>query len=145
MKTLIFVSLLLLSLSCFAKMYKWVDAEGNTHYGETPPDRQKAKNIAPPPPPALGSNKPSSLKNLREGILKQTEDKAKSKEESAKKAIEDKERSAYCDNMRKRLAQFQTRPRIRQQDKDGNYAYLGDEQKQTQQQEMQKKIAKHCG
>lgn len=36
-----FLVLLLLSFSAFAQVYKWTDAEGNTHFGSQPPAGQR--------------------------------------------------------------------------------------------------------
>ena len=126
-------------------MYKWTDEQGNIHYGEQPPNYQQAQNIAPPPPPGSSPESSSERINaLRKGILKQTKDKAEAKQEAGEKAAHDKKVSAYCLQLNKRIASFQSKPRIRQKDKEGNYSYLADEQKQKQQKEMQQNRVKHC-
>jgi hypothetical protein len=54
------------------KVYRWVDSQGNVHYGDMPPDAKKAKrmevrppNSAEPPPPSLDAQK---LEQCREKI-----------------------------------------------------------------------------
>jgi|GEM_PF-4337876 len=145
MKPIELLLLLLLSTHSYAATYKWTDEQGNIHYGERPPNRLKATSIAPPPPPASSSsNSRERLKSIQEGILKQTKDRIKEKEEEKKKEKENEQISEYCEKLRKRITAFQNNSRIRQQDKEGSYSYLADEQKQKQQQEMQKKLAKNC-
>lgn len=145
MKLVTTLILLIIATLSHAAMYKWTDEQGNTHYGEQPPNRQQAQNIAPPPPPASSSTDSSDRINaLRAGIFKQSENSKKTKQAAREQAQDDKEHKEYCGGLRKRLATFKDRPRIRQKDKEGNYKYLGEEQKQKQQQEMQQRLTKDC-
>ncbi len=41
---------IVLSAALFADMYKWVDEEGQTHYGDKPPAGTKSETLRPPPP-----------------------------------------------------------------------------------------------
>ena len=41
---------IVLSAALFADMYKWVDEEGQTHYGDKPPASTKSETLRPPPP-----------------------------------------------------------------------------------------------
>lgn len=145
MKRTAYILLFIFALPGHAAMYKWTDKEGNTHYGEQPPNRQQAQNIAAPPPPASSSAGSSKrIQSLREGILKQTEEGQKAKEAAQKKSAENQKMSDYCAQLRKRITAFQSRPRVRQKGEDGEYSYLGDQQKQKQQKEMQQRLAKDC-
>lgn len=145
MKLITAITLCILASPSFSAMYKWTDEQGNTHYGEQPPNYQKAQNIAPPPP-AASSSKGSSerMKALRTGILKQTEDGEKAKIEAQQKASEDKEMKAYCAQLRKRIKDLQSSTRVSQQDQDGNVNYLDTTQIQKQIKETQQRLAKDC-
>lgn len=136
------IVLLLLCSPVHAAMYKWTDAEGNTHYGERPPNRQQAENIAPPPP--RSSTPGNRINDLRSLILKQSEDNDKAKSEAAEKAKIDTSNQENCQKLRQRLTQFKNSPRIREKNKDGEYAFLDDEDRKKQVQEMQQRLAKDC-
>lgn len=136
---------IILASPSYAAMYKWTDEQGNTHYGEQPPNRENAQNITPPPPRA--STEGSSLKriqSLREGILTQAADSKKNKAELKEKALKEEKKSKYCDQLRKRLSDFQSFPRIRQKGEDGEYRFIDSTKKQKQEKEMQQRLAKDC-
>lgn len=44
-KLLLLALLALLSLGAYSQVYKWVDEEGNVHYGDSPPDDADAERI----------------------------------------------------------------------------------------------------
>ena len=67
MRRLILTGSLLLALSTTAmagQVYKWVDAQGNTHFGSQPPEGQQATsintNVATPKTPAPATAKPAA-------------------------------------------------------------------------------------
>jgi hypothetical protein len=53
MKTAYFLPLVLLLSSPSFAAYKWVDAEGNVQYTQTPPPGVNSSKVTPPPPPSI--------------------------------------------------------------------------------------------
>ena len=114
MRRLILTGSLLLALSTTAmagQVYKWVDAQGNTHFGSQPPEGQQATsintNVATPKTPAPAAAKPAAA------VAETDEQKAidsKVKEDVAK---QEAERKQYCDTVRTNLSQLQNNPRVR--------------------------------
>ena len=125
-------------------MYKWTDADGSIHYGERPPNRGQATNIAPPPPPGTGYNRPEDIKKIRDGIFQQTVDSVKAKEEAEKRIADDKASVAYCLRIKKKISTIKSNPRIKMTDKDGRASFLDESQKQQKIQKMKALLKEHC-
>ncbi len=56
LKTVLALTLLLAATGVDAKVYKWVDENGEVHYSEGTPGQQQAKELAAPPPPQPGAS-----------------------------------------------------------------------------------------
>lgn len=138
MKYLIALLIITLSFYSHAKLYKWVDEEGNTHYGETPPDYKSAKTIAPPPPP---NSSGLDLKSLRKEITKQAKDTKKSKEDAKQDADYKKKKATYCLQLRERITNYQNSPRVRKKNDSGEYYYAN---KQNEIKKLQSSLSEHC-
>lgn len=136
-----------------AKIYKWVDAQGNVHYGEQPPAKnaQEMKLHKGPTPPAKSTKSDDKSDNqakqsegkgsFLESLAKEREEKAKADEVAAKeKARFDKN----CSIARKQLASLKLGGRRYEIDEKGNRSFLDDTQIQKQQQNAQKDVAKWC-
>lgn len=135
--------LLALSATASAQVYKWVDAQGNTHFGAQPPEGQDATKIntsaaqpkAAAPAPATAAPLPSP-----------TEDPAqKAIDEKVKKEVAESEaqRAKYCEVTRTNLAQLQNNPRVKTE-VNGEMRRLTEEERQSQIAENQKGIAENC-
>ena len=58
------IALLLMSATADAKMYKWVDDEGNVHYSQTKPDADTEVQTIKPPPKVTPPPKPNRSAKL---------------------------------------------------------------------------------
>lgn len=133
--------LLLLSTSALAgQIYKWVDAQGVTHFDAQPPAGQSSTPIetkstpAPAPATAPKSSAPAGTDN------KQKAADAKVKQE----VTEVQERTdEFCDQARTNLAQLNNNPRVRQE-VDGEMRRLTEEERQAKITETQSAIAGTC-
>jgi len=138
---------LLLALSATAsasQVYKWVDAQGNTHFGAQPPQGQEATSVntgvAPPKPAAA----PAPLPTLpKPGAVDDPAQKAI--DEKVKKEVADNEekRAKYCEVTRTNLAQLQNNPRLTTEE-NGQVRRLTEEERQAKIAESQKGIADNC-
>ncbi|WPC05890.1 DUF4124 domain-containing protein [Pseudomonas benzenivorans] len=143
MRRTLLLSSLLLALSAPAmagQVYKWVDAQGVTHFGAQPPQGAQATSIntaTPPPKPAEPQPAPT-FKNIADPEQAAIDKKVK-QEVAAKEA----ERKQYCDSMRNNLAQLQNNPRVRIEE-DGEVRRLSEEERQERIGAAQKSIADNC-
>jgi hypothetical protein len=133
---------LLLALSSGAmasQVYKWVDAQGVTHFGAQPPQGQSAEalNTATPPPKPIATEpidseaNGSKQRNIDQQVKKQV-------------AEQEAERQRYCTTLRTNLAQLQNNPRVRVEE-EGEMRRLNEEERQTRIGETKQKIAEICG
>ncbi|MBD2838720.1 DUF4124 domain-containing protein [Pseudomonas sp. JM0905a] len=151
MHRMIFAGSLLLALATSAmagQVYKWVDAQGVTHFGAQPPDGQEATSVntsVPKPRP--------SLPLLDSEIEQQQASQPASKPVGDQKAIDEKvkaevatqeaERRKYCDNIRTNLAQLQNNPRLRTE-VNGEMRRLSEEERQSRIKDAEKAISENC-
>ncbi|MEB0044673.1 MULTISPECIES: DUF4124 domain-containing protein [unclassified Pseudomonas] len=139
MRTFIFTASLLIALSpaCMAaQIYKWVDAQGVTHFDAQPPQGQQSTALATPPPPAVKPATPlrSSTTGAQEAV-----DKTVKKQVAEQQA----QLNAFCEQARTNLAQLKNNPRLREE-VEGEKRRLTDQQRQERITETQKQIADNC-
>ncbi|MET1081344.1 MAG: DUF4124 domain-containing protein [Pseudomonas sp.] len=145
MRRTILTGSLLLALSASAmasQVYKWVDAQGNTHFGAQPPQGQAATEIntviAPPKAPAAAPATPAAGVGADDPEQKALDEKVKKEV-----AIKEVERKKYCENVRGNLAQLRNNPRVQVEDK-GETRRLTEEERQARIAESEKGIAEKC-
>ncbi len=142
MRLTIFAGGLLLALSSSvmaSQVYKWVDAQGVTHFGAQPPQGQPAEvlNTATPPPrptPAAAATSEPSGESEQRQIDRQVKKQV---------AEQEAERQRYCTTLRTNLAQLQNNPRVRVEE-DGEMRRLREEERQERITETSQKIADTC-
>jgi len=146
MRRMIITSSLLLAMSATAmasQVYKWVDAQGVTHFSAQPPQGQQATSVntsvAPPKPaqPAEPKTTPTfeSIADPEQAAIDE-----KVKQEVAAKEAELKK---YCENVRTNLAQLENNPRLRTE-VDGEVRRLTEEERQQRIGDAKKAIAENC-
>ncbi|ROM65443.1 glycosyltransferase [Pseudomonas brassicacearum] len=126
-----------LSPMCMAgQVYKWVDAQGVTHFGSQPPQDAEATtmiksspSVAKPPAPPSG------------GPI--GDQKAIDKEVKKQIAEQQAQLKAFCEQARTNLAQLQNNPRVRE-DVEGEMRRLTDEERRQRIEETRKQIDEHC-
>ena len=146
MRRMMITSSLLLAMSATAmasQVYKWVDAQGVTHFSAQPPQGQDATSVniaAPPPKPAVAEEKKAAPTFESIADPEQAAIDEKVKQDIAAKEVE---RKKYCADVRTNLAQLQNNPRVRV-DVDGEVRRLSEEERQSRISEAQKAIAENC-
>lgn len=132
-------SLLLAVSTCTlaAPIYKWVDANGTTHFGNQPPENQASSTVNPVIAPA----KPQATQTPEAPA----EDPQKAINEKAKIDIaeQEKQRKEYCTAQRNNLAQLSNNPRIRVEE-NGEARRITEEERQSKIAETQKNISENC-
>ena len=146
MRRMIITSSLLLAISATAmasQVYKWVDAQGVTHFSAQPPQGQEATSIntaVPAPKPAASEEKKAdpTFESIADPKQAAIDEKVK-REVAAKEA----ERKKYCEDVRTNLAQLQNNPRVRVE-VDGQMRRLNEDERQARISETQKAITDNC-
>ncbi|MCF4998103.1 DUF4124 domain-containing protein [Pseudomonas syringae] len=137
MRTLLLCLLIGVSPWCMAgQIYKWVDAQGVTHFDAQPPQGQPATTVQMPSPPAVppraipGSGAIGDQQSIDKNVKKQVaEQQAQLKE--------------FCEQARTNLAQLQNNPRLREE-VEGETRRLTDTQRQERIGEAQRQISENC-
>jgi hypothetical protein len=127
-----------------ADIYKWVDAQGRTHFGNTPPTGQKAEKLSgqtatsDAPPPQQGKH------NWQEQLelSNQRHQQAREKEQAtAQKEQEDRQR---CTSARSRVDFFERGGARYRIDEQGDRQYLNDTQRQAELEQARQLAAAYC-
>ncbi|MBC3777838.1 DUF4124 domain-containing protein [Pseudomonas sp. SWRI99] len=137
MRTLLLTLLVCLSPWCSAaQIYKWVDAQGVTHFDAQPPQGQPSTTVqtpsspAPKPAPMSGGGVIGNQKTIDDKVKKQV-------------AEQQAQLKAFCEQARTNLAQLQNNPRLREE-VEGDLRRLDDAQRQERIVEAKKQIAENC-
>ncbi|MCJ0975503.1 DUF4124 domain-containing protein [Pseudomonas sp. PS1] len=120
------------------QIYKWVDAQGVTHFGAQPPAGQAAESFStatpvPKPvstPPAAGSETEPDQQAIDEKVKREV-------------ARQEADRKSYCTTLRTNLAQLENNPRVRIEEA-GQLRRLGEEERQQRISETKQKISDTC-
>jgi len=140
---MVIVGSLLLALSSStmaAQVYKWVDAQGITHFSAQPPQGQTAQTlntVTPPPKPVAAE---SDASENSESLVDQEKIDRKVKQQVAE---QEAERKRYCETLQTNLAQLQNNPRIRVEE-NGEVRRLKEEERQSRIAETKQKIEENC-
>ena len=143
MRRMILACSVLLALSTTVsagQIYKWVDAQGNVHFGSQPPEGLKAAEVNPnisqpkSPAPQVTATPADNKDAVQEKLDQQArEDVAKN----------EAERKVYCERIRKDLAQMKANPRVRIED-GGELRRLTEEERQERISKSEASIKENC-
>lgn len=122
-----------------AQVYKWVDAQGVTHFGAQPPQGQQVETVNTVTAPAKPAATPALVAEDETEADQQSIDR-KVKQQVAE---QEAERKRYCETMRTNLAQLQNNPRVRVEEK-GETRRITEEERQARIAETRDKIAENC-
>ncbi len=130
-----------------AQIYKWVDDNGQVHYSEQAPDRQRAaQEIRLPrhaPPTATVS--PEQRKQKRDNLLRAFDEERKlRKQAKAKKNQQDVRRQHNCILARDKLKNYQRATVLYDLDETGKRIYLSDAQRSRAEANLKSKISEWC-
>lgn len=130
-----YLLLALSPLSTAGQIYKWVDAQGVTHFDAQPPQDREAAKIVLPTAPSAPTQKAKPTEDAEQQVI----------DTKVKKQVAEQEtkRKAYCENVRTGLAQLRNNPRV-SENIDGERRRLTEEQRQTRIGEIQKSIEQNC-
>lgn len=127
-----------------AQVYKWIDENGRTHYGERPPQGRKAQEVDqrlanPGPAPAKAAEPDWKAKDLefrgRRIEAEQAEARQKQQETANRQA---------CNRARDHLAQMKTARGLYRLNDQGERVYASEEERRASMAQLEAQIAQHC-
>lgn len=145
MKGLLTFLCLLVAPVAEAGTYRWVDENGQTHFGDRPPasaasDEITLKATAPAPDSTVGERK----RRVNE-FLKQTEqeraDRSRAQAEQEAKAAK---HEARCQALRARLKHLKTVSGIYRLNNEGERVFVDDEENERLRREFRAKVQSEC-
>lgn len=146
MRCRILAAALLFALSTASQagqIYKWVDAQGQTHFDAQPPADQPAQQVGvlktPPTPPPRPTLPPLPVTDAGA----QRDQAAIDAKVKKQVAVQEAKRAAYCEEVRTNLAQLRETPRIHAE-VDGKMKRLTEEERQARIVEAEKGISDNC-
>jgi hypothetical protein len=119
-----------------AQIYKWVDAQGVTHFDAQPPVGQSVqeletqKAVTPPAPAPVRADSSQEQQAADTKVKKQV-------------AAQEAKRKEYCSIQRTNLAQLQNNPRVREE-VNGEFRRFTEEERQARIAEVKKSIDDTC-
>jgi hypothetical protein len=146
MRRMIITTSLLLAMSTSTiagQIYKWVDAQGMTHFGSQPPHGQQATSVNTATPPPSSDAKGSDTAQVDNAATADPDQAAIDEKVRKDVAKQQAEQKKYCETVRTNLAQLQNNPRLRVE-VDGEVRRLSEEERQQRISEAQKSIAENC-
>jgi len=120
-----------------AALYKWVDADGNTHYTQSPPTGGIEADVIKPPPKIDTNKALDQLEEQQKYLDGLQEERGK---QAKKQQIEEANEALGKD----KLTHLTDIPRISKVDKDGNVSRLTEEERQAKIKKAQELINKEC-
>ncbi len=145
------ICLLLLTFSfapstILAQVYKWVDAEGNVHYGQRRPQGEQAETVkiqGPPVTPDDASLELEKLK-LKAGLGSENKDAQETKGQQAAREMPEEVRKENCRVARHNFAALLQKRRVVRTDEDGNLIRMDDNEKAARLEQAKQQIQKFC-
>ena len=126
-----------------AQAYRWVDENGKVHFGDRPPDKNKAKNISED---IRKQNIDSASSNTKAQVDQINKRQSAEKTEARQLTKGQKERqeklSKACQDARKRLQVL--KGRVIFYDENGNEIKTTEKERAAQAVAMEKEIKKYC-
>ena len=136
-----------LATGAFAQVFKWVDENGKTHYGEKPPPGVKATELGVPaasPGQAPAASTPDWKEKDLEFKKRQIERERKENVDEATKRRRTAVRASECAEARRRLSRLQEQIPLYTRDSKGDRTYLEDKDRPGEVAKQQRLIAENC-
>lgn len=143
----VLVTLSILSSAASAgQLYKWVDENGNTHYGDTPPPQQEVKTIEAPR--EADEDEAARIRMRTQNLLDQMEIRDEQRAESAQRTqAADRKKQAQerrCSRAKAELALLKRKGRHVYIDENGDTIRIEKDQRSKMIEDLEAAIKKHC-
>ncbi len=142
---ILIVAFLLCTTGAEAKIYKWVDANGETHYSETVPPGQPASEVQPAAPPAeTNGGYANWLRFIKQENMNRTRKEAQEEKAEAAARKEREVRQAHCARARRDLETLQMQRSLYSIGPDGERVYMDDETRAANIKKAKREAAENC-
>ena len=142
---------LLIQTPIHAGVYKWVDENGQVHYGERPgnpaSERVKIRQNETTAPRTIKKTEADGEKTAEGESAEKTDEKPAEPVVEAPlvpEKISKKEKRSLCNEAKGDIAAISSRGRMREINEKGEYSYLGEKQRQKRLAAARKKQSKYC-
>ncbi len=139
-KSLLFMGILLLALPVTAEIYKWVDDEGNVHFGDKPQSKANAETVK------IDKFTPDQsyrtrMESIKQNVESQREESMDKKAEQQKVASENAQR---CQQAKRRLIPFKQKVRVFRYDDAGERNYVSDSERASEINRLEAIVKQTC-
>ncbi|MBL8381858.1 MAG: DUF4124 domain-containing protein [Burkholderiales bacterium] len=147
MRWILSCACLLLASTAPAQVYKWVDANGVTHYGERPPAAGKSREVqlrdASPRAPGGGASAHGA--QMKEKELEFRKRQALREQEETRLAQEKARRDQECRASRAELADLRATRRLYELNERGERVFMSDAQRDAEVARREAEYNRRCG
>ena len=135
---------LLISIPANAEVYKWIDEEGRTHYGEKPESGDASKiEITEPPRVDKTVQKRNEQREKFLEIIE--EERAQGEEKKQQEKQEHEKLAKHCAELKDHLAKLSKGGTTYYQlDEDGNRVYMSEQEVASEQEKLEKEYKNIC-
>lgn len=126
-----------------ARMYKWVDEDGNTHYTQKPPPEDIDSKVIETQQNGYSSDADEALKKQEEGFAKRRDARLKAEEEEAQQKQLAQQMKERCEQSKKRLTSYQY-PRVNVRNQDGSARRISEEERQAEIAKSHEYVNEYC-
>ncbi len=139
---------LLVSAMASADIYRWEDADGVTHYTDTPPEGIVSTLVSidsrPTDKVRISSAQAQARGKQQAQLLIEQEERAAQEENAAEAAKQAEERAQACTRARQRLETFNNSRRIYRELENGEREWYSEEEIASTRQKAQKAVEEFC-
>ena len=132
------------SISTSAEIYRWIDAQGKTHFSEHPPgDQVKSEEVSSQLSPLNRDSSSEETKKLQQLFKGATpEEQALQQQEKAQQQQRDQQKNLVCNKAKKQL-QILKGP-VYFTDNNGKEYSVSEEERQGRVSRLEQEIRRHC-
>lgn len=128
-----------------AEIYKWIDEDGVTHYGQEPPPSADAKRVGvDSPPDEEVERERQEMEDTGEELEANREARREAEREERRSAEEREQRERRCADLRESLKKLTENRRLLVPDGEGDVRRLPEEERQERVAERRRQIEENC-
>ncbi len=146
---MVFLSTLFVPLVAGAQVYKWVDANGVTHYGERPPEKSKSKEVRLREATPRSSNEAAGSSGyaatLKDRELEFRKRQTLRERDETRLAEEKVQRDQDCRVARAEMADLRATRRLYELNERGERVFMSDAQRDVEVARREAEYNRRCG
>ena len=128
----------------YAEVYKWVDEQGNVHFGDRPPQKEKATNLSDSLKPlnlSTDLSNPGMIRNAEQARQDEL-NRTRNEQERKQQIANSKQYQEYCKEAKRRLRNI-SGPVVFY-DEQGKQVKVTEKEREKMEQELRIEIEKNC-